>query len=579
MSGVLASAMILSMSPVNVLAAEPTNTTEPEGSSTEQTVELKDSFITIKDETMKATYGDSKKSFTYTATMGITPVVTSSDTSVATVEDKNGVVTVTILKAGTSRITVNFEGNEEYKASSDYIDLTVEKATPKLGIAPVDSDIVAGGSVSLKVTGVPEGVEATVECDVAGIVVTKGENGYFTATLPDITKAYKFIVSTTATDNYDANNTYCRVYVTSLEDSFVEEVLLGYEELKAAVIDDVVILDTITADDFEEIFEDDEDGTIVDVLSFDFRNAFEDVETIKLDRTTIRAIDTVLNDKYFDIDSVEFILDSGKMEFDANAWEAIVDNTATTGTTFSLTTHKLKELNNRQQKALDDYTVATTVDFRIVGKTSMDEIDGGITLSIDYDKSKSYDVVSLTTRGVIEDYSVSMNNGYVVFDTDMANIDYVVVVAGSNTSNNNNNNSNNQTNTDTTQGYDKNKVMIMTIDSKVMQLYGNTYVNDVAPIIKNSRTMLPIRIIAENLGASVKWNGDARKVTIEKSGIYIEIYIDSSYAKVNGNVVILDSPAFISNDRTYLPVRFIAENLGANVIWDDYSREVVIIPG
>ena len=69
-----------------------------------------------------------------------------------------------------------------------------------------------------------------------------------------------------------------------------------------------------------------------------------------------------------------------------------------------------------------------------------------------------------------------------------------------------------------------------------------------------------------------------RKVTIEKTGMIIEIFIDSAYAKVNGRTVILDSPAFIQNDRTYLPVRFIAENLGATVLWDDYSRDVVIVP-
>ena len=90
--------------------------------------------------------------------------------------------------------------------------------------------------------------------------------------------------------------------------------------------------------------------------------------------------------------------------------------------------------------------------------------------------------------------------------------------------------------------------------------------------------MLPIRIIAENLGGRVTWDGASRKVTVSRDNIYIELFIDSSYAKVNGQVVILDSPAFISNDRTYLPVRFIAENLGATVLWDNYSREVIISP-
>ena len=578
-SGVLASTLLLSMSPVSVMA-ETTSTTEPTGPSTEQTTQLKDTVIDIKDATMKATFGESTKTFTYTATLGITPTVSSSDTSVATVQEKNGVVTVTILKAGTSRITVAFEGNEEYKAASDYIDLTVEKAEPKLNISTSVEDVVGGGSVTLKVSGVPEGVTANVECNDSNVIITKVDATTYTANLGDVTKAYKFILSTEANDNYDANNTFCTVYVTSVEDSFVEEVIIGETEIKAAVVSDTVILDTLTVKDLEDMIDEDEE---IEKLSFDFTNAFDEVENIRLDRTTIRAIDSILNDKYYDFETVEFILDSGKMEFDMNAWDEIVANTTTSGTTFSLTTHKLKELNNRQQKALRDYEVYTTVDFSIIGKKALTEIDGGITISIDYNKNKSYDILSLTTRGEVEEYNCKVDGDYIVFDTDTCT-DYVVVQSDGYNSNNNNNNSNtnnnnsNNTSSDLINGYEKNKVMVLTIDSKLMQLYGNTHVNDVAPIIKNSRTMLPIRIVAENLGASVSWNNSLRKVTIEKSGTYIEIFIDSAYAKVNGNVVILDSPAFIQNDRTYLPVRFIAENLGAEVIWNDYSRDVIIAP-
>lgn len=571
-SGVLASALLLSMSPVNVMA-DTTSTTEPTGPSTEQTTQLKDTVIDIKDATMKATFGESTKTFTYTATMGITPTVSSSDTSVATVQEKNGVVTVTILKAGTSRITVAFEGNAEYKAASDYIDLTVEKAEPKLNISTSVEDVVGGGSVTLKVSGIPEGVTANVGCNNSNVIITKVDATTYTANLGDVTKAYKFILSTEANDNYDANNTFCTVYVTSLEDSFVEEVIIGETEIKAAVVSDTVIMDTLTVKALEEIIDEDDE---IEKLSFDFTNAFDEVEIVRLDRTTIRAIDSVLNDKYYDFETVEFILDSGKIEFDMDAWEAVVDNCTTGGTTFSLTTHKLKELNNRQQKALRNYDVFTTVDFSIVGKKALTEIDGGITVSIDYNKNKSYGIVSLTTRGEVEEYKSTMDGDYIVFDTDTC-LDYAVVEKSGMT-NPSPNTPPTSSNTEMIQGYEKNKVMVMTINSKVMSLYGTNYVNDVSPIIKNSRTMLPIRIVAENLGAYVGWNNDLRKVTIEKTGMIIEIFIDSAYAKVNGRTVILDSPAFIQNDRTYLPVRFIAENLGAEVIWNDYSRDVIIAP-
>ena len=88
--------------------------------------------------------------------------------------------------------------------------------------------------------------------------------------------------------------------------------------------------------------------------------------------------------------------------------------------------------------------------------------------------------------------------------------------------------------------------------------------------------MLPARFVAENLGAKVEWNAEERKVTITAEGIEIVLVIDSDVAYVNGEEVKLDSPAFIMNDRTYTPVRFIAEKLGAKVTWEEGASEVII---
>ena len=88
--------------------------------------------------------------------------------------------------------------------------------------------------------------------------------------------------------------------------------------------------------------------------------------------------------------------------------------------------------------------------------------------------------------------------------------------------------------------------------------------------------MLPARFVAEALGAKVEWNGEERKVLITKDNVEIIIYIDSEVAYVNGEKVILDSPAFIENDRTYTPIRFISERLNAEVEWIEETQEVVI---
>ncbi len=99
---------------------------------------------------------------------------------------------------------------------------------------------------------------------------------------------------------------------------------------------------------------------------------------------------------------------------------------------------------------------------------------------------------------------------------------------------------------------------------------------DAAPVIRNSRTMLPVRFVAENLGATVGWDGATSTVTVTTATTKLEIRIGAATAKVNGTEITLDSPAFIENSRTYLPVRFVAENLGASVAWDGVTSTATL---
>ena len=123
--------------------------------------------------------------------------------------------------------------------------------------------------------------------------------------------------------------------------------------------------------------------------------------------------------------------------------------------------------------------------------------------------------------------------------------------------------------------------IVLTIDEHDALVYGITKTNDVAPKVVNDRTMLPARFIAENLGATVEWDGEKQLVTItgkneKQEDVTILITIGSDYAKVNGEDVKLDSPAFVENDRTYTPIRFISENLGATVEWNETEQTVTI---
>lgn len=123
--------------------------------------------------------------------------------------------------------------------------------------------------------------------------------------------------------------------------------------------------------------------------------------------------------------------------------------------------------------------------------------------------------------------------------------------------------------------------IILTIGEKTAKAFGETKTNDVAPKIVNDRTMLPARFVAESLGAKVDWDEDKQLVTIvgineKNEEVTILITIDSDIALVNGEEVKLDSPAFIENDRTYTPLRFISENLGAKVDWNEEQQKVTI---
>ncbi len=110
-------------------------------------------------------------------------------------------------------------------------------------------------------------------------------------------------------------------------------------------------------------------------------------------------------------------------------------------------------------------------------------------------------------------------------------------------------------------------IVKLTIGSKLAYINNAEHDLDAAPLNRNSRTMLPVRFVAEALGATVGWDGATSTVTVTSDTAEIKIVIGATTATVNGQSIALDSPAFIESSRTYLPVRFVAENLGATVEW------------
>lgn len=100
--------------------------------------------------------------------------------------------------------------------------------------------------------------------------------------------------------------------------------------------------------------------------------------------------------------------------------------------------------------------------------------------------------------------------------------------------------------------------------------------SDVAPYIKNSRTYVPIRFIAEELGFDVKWDSKTKKVTMTDGKSTVEVTIGSKFMFVNGKKVTLDAPAEIKDQRTFVPLRAIAEAFGKKVEYSNDYRAVCI---
>ena len=99
---------------------------------------------------------------------------------------------------------------------------------------------------------------------------------------------------------------------------------------------------------------------------------------------------------------------------------------------------------------------------------------------------------------------------------------------------------------------------------------------DVAPIIVEGRTMLPVRAVFENIGAKVSWDGDTRTVTATKGDTTVQLIIDSKEMLVNGEKHTLDVPAMIKDSRTLVPLRACTEAFGLDVEWSNRFRAVRI---
>jgi oligopeptide transport system substrate-binding protein len=99
---------------------------------------------------------------------------------------------------------------------------------------------------------------------------------------------------------------------------------------------------------------------------------------------------------------------------------------------------------------------------------------------------------------------------------------------------------------------------------------------DAPPVVKNDRTLVPLRGILESLGGTVYWNEYSHEIDVKKGDRIITLRIGDKVATVDGKETSLDQPPEILSDRTMVPLRFLAESVGADVQWDGDHNAVVI---
>lgn len=105
---------------------------------------------------------------------------------------------------------------------------------------------------------------------------------------------------------------------------------------------------------------------------------------------------------------------------------------------------------------------------------------------------------------------------------------------------------------------------------------GELVQSDVAPFVQGGRALVPVRAISSALKADVKWDAEKRTVLITRGEQSITLYVDKKEATVNGKTIALDIAPVLKNGRVFLPLRFISEQLNANVDWQEEGKIVII---
>jgi len=120
--------------------------------------------------------------------------------------------------------------------------------------------------------------------------------------------------------------------------------------------------------------------------------------------------------------------------------------------------------------------------------------------------------------------------------------------------------------------------VVLTIGSKKAMIGDRVVDLSVAPFTREGRTMLPFRFVGEALGAQVGWEQATKTVSFKLGEREVSLSIGSRVAQVNGEKVNLEIPPQLVQGTTMVPLRFVADSLGARVEWIPEKSQVITYP-
>jgi hypothetical protein len=283
------------------------------------------------------------------------------------------------------------------------------------------------------------------------------------------------------------------------------------------------------------------------------RNAAE--ETVSFDLSGIYGLETAVMSRS-DWNNfanaglgMEIAMPAGTLSFDNDAARSV--HSRSTGATIASTIYEVNPatLPAQQQNAIG----ASDIVFRIslaANRNYITEFEGNLSITVPFEGEPPVGAWRVGTNGELEQLEATFNpaDSTVTFITNRLSIFKV--------------------------GTDTAAISAPGIAPAVAQTAMLRFaigVGDIAPFIdiETERTMVPLRAVAEGLGADVDWNNTTRTVYISQGGEVVSLTIDTPLPGGMGIAV-------IENGRTFVPVRYVSEILGAYVRWDAVNRAVYI---